>query len=119
MANGTPGNPPEDEILLAEATADRSAARACMLRLNGWTNNVQENGNENFTKEFVFRDFNQAWEFMCLVTVRLRTMNHHPDWRHVRNKVTVTLPSPEVAGLSTKDSSLASFMEDIAGEMSH
>ncbi|CAG7830248.1 unnamed protein product [Allacma fusca] len=88
-----------------------SGAKAIMQRLIGW-NSVYPN-KDTFSKEFVFKDIHQAWEFMCLVMVRLRRMTNHPDWRHVNNKVVVTLPSPPASCLTNEDSNLATFMDQI------
>lgn len=42
-------------------------------------------------KSFKFRGFNQAAEFMSLVSSHCRVLDHHPEWRNVFNHVTVSL----------------------------
>ncbi|XP_041359968.1 pterin-4-alpha-carbinolamine dehydratase-like [Gigantopelta aegis] len=62
-------------------------------------------------KEFLFKDFNQAFGFMTRVALLADKMDHHPEWFNVYNKVQVTLSSHDVNGLSQRDIKLATFME--------
>ncbi|KAJ8947286.1 hypothetical protein NQ318_014183 [Aromia moschata] len=65
-------------------------------------------------KEFLFKDFNQAFGFMSRVALLSEKMDHHPEWFNVYNKVQVTLSSHDVGGLSGRDLKLANFMEEVA-----
>ena len=42
-------------------------------------------------KTFRFRHFNQAADFMAMVSDHCRVLDHHPEWRNVFNHVTVSL----------------------------
>ena len=42
-------------------------------------------------KTFRFPHFNQAADFMALVSDHCRVLDHHPEWRNVFNHVTVSL----------------------------
>jgi len=42
-------------------------------------------------KTFKFPHFNQAADFMALVSEHCRVLDHHPEWRNVFNHVTVSL----------------------------
>ena len=42
-------------------------------------------------KTFKFRNFNQAADFMAMVSNHCRILDHHPEWRNVFNHVTVSL----------------------------
>uniref|UniRef100_A0A6P7FVP1 4a-hydroxytetrahydrobiopterin dehydratase n=1 Tax=Diabrotica virgifera virgifera TaxID=50390 RepID=A0A6P7FVP1_DIAVI len=42
-------------------------------------------------KEFLFKDFNQAFGFMSRTALLAEKMDHHPEWFNVYNKVQVTL----------------------------
>ncbi len=42
-------------------------------------------------KTFKFRHFNEAADFMALVSDHCRILDHHPEWRNVFNHVTVSL----------------------------
>ena len=61
----------------------------------------------------MFKDFNQAWGFMSRVALKAESMNHHPEWFNVYNKVDVTLSTHDCQGLSQRDVTLASFMETL------
>ena len=38
-------------------------------------------------KEFIFKDFNQAFGFMTRVALKADKVDHHPEWFNVYNKV--------------------------------
>jgi 4a-hydroxytetrahydrobiopterin dehydratase len=87
-------------------------ARATALaELKGWT---EVEGRDAITKEITFHDFNQAFGFITRVALVAERMNHHPEWTNVWNKVTVTLSSHDVGGLSARDVTLARFIDSIA-----
>jgi len=65
-------------------------------------------------KEFLFKNFNQAWGFMSRIALQAEKMDHHPEWFNVYNKVQVTLASHDVNGVSDRDVKLAKFMETAA-----
>ncbi|XP_057651669.1 probable pterin-4-alpha-carbinolamine dehydratase [Diorhabda carinulata] len=77
----------------------------------GWN---QLEGRDAIYKEFLFKDFNQAFGFMSRIALVAEKMDHHPEWFNVYNKVQVTLSSHDVNGLSGRDVKLANFMEEIA-----
>jgi len=64
-------------------------------------------------KEFVFKDFNQAWGFMSRIALKADKMDHHPEWFNVYNKVQITLATHDCGGLSSRDVTLASFIEGL------
>lgn len=80
------------------------------LKSKGWT---QTENRDAIYKEFLFKDFNQAFGFMTRVALKAEKMDHHPEWFNVYNKVQVTLSSHDVNGLSMRDVKLATFMEEI------
>uniref|UniRef100_A0A1A9WB65 4a-hydroxytetrahydrobiopterin dehydratase n=1 Tax=Glossina brevipalpis TaxID=37001 RepID=A0A1A9WB65_9MUSC len=65
-------------------------------------------------KEYVFRNFNQAFSFMSGVALLAEKMDHHPEWFNVYNKVQITMSSHDVAGLSERDIRMAKYMEEQA-----
>ncbi|KAK0042788.1 pterin-4-alpha-carbinolamine dehydratase [Biomphalaria pfeifferi] len=81
------------------------------LKESGWT---LVEGRDAIYKEFLFKDFNQAFGFMSRVALKAEKMDHHPEWFNVYNKVQVTLNTHDVGGLSQRDITLANFMEQIA-----
>ena len=61
-------------------------------------------------KEFIFKDFNEAFGFMTRVALRADKVDHHPEWFNVYNKVQITLATHDCGGLSARDVSMANFI---------
>jgi 4a-hydroxytetrahydrobiopterin dehydratase len=61
--------------------------------------------------EFVLEDFVQAFGFMTQVAIVAEKRNHHPEWSNVYNRVSITLTTHDVGGLSTNDIELASEID--------
>lgn len=59
---------------------------------DGWyIDNFGNSEARYLTKTFRFRGFDQAANFMELVSNHCRILDHHPEWRNVFNHVTVSL----------------------------
>lgn len=71
-------------------------------------------GRDAIKKQFNFSDFNEAWGFMSRVALKAESMNHHPEWFNVYNRVEVTLSTHDCQGLSARDVKLANFMDKLA-----
>ena len=64
--------------------------------------------NKQLTREFKFENFASALEFVNQIGKLTEQENHHPDiFLHNWNKVTVTLSTHAIHGLSTNDFILA------------
>ena len=74
------------------------------LLSKGWS---LDEGRDAITKEFKFDDFADAFGWMTRAAIWADKWNHHPEWRNVYNRVTVTLTTHDVDGLSTLDAKLA------------
>ncbi|XP_063222837.1 probable pterin-4-alpha-carbinolamine dehydratase [Bacillus rossius redtenbacheri] len=83
------------------------------LLSKGWTLGSERDA---INKEFLFKDFNEAFGFMARVALKAEKMDHHPEWFNVYNKVKVTLASHDVSGVSKRDVQLATFMEEVAAK---
>ncbi len=81
-------------------------ARPRLVFLEGWA--FQKDGIE---KDFLFRDFVDAFSFMTRVAMEAERMNHHPEWTNVWNKVHMRLSTHEAGGLTDKDFQLAEVIE--------
>jgi 4a-hydroxytetrahydrobiopterin dehydratase len=92
------------------ASAKMSATDA-IAEVEGWS--VVE-GREAIQKSFRFADFNAAFGWMCRVAMMAETIDHHPEWVNVYNRVDVVLATHDVAGVTTKDVALARFMDAAA-----
>jgi 4a-hydroxytetrahydrobiopterin dehydratase len=64
------------------------------------------------TREFVFKDFNQAFAFMTQIALAAEKREHHPEWSNVYNKVRITLSTHDAGGVTQKDLDLARFIDE-------
>lgn len=62
-------------------------------------------------REFQFKDFRQAMEFVNRVADIAEQQDHHPDILITYNKVTLTFSTHKVGGLSPKDFILAAKID--------
>lgn len=65
-------------------------------------------------QDFQFKDFVEAFSFMTAVALIAEKSAHHPDWKNVYNKVTVSLNTHDADGLTAKDFDLAKAIDGIA-----
>lgn len=64
------------------------------------------------TKTFEFKDFKQAFSFMTAVAFEAESLNHHPNWSNVYNKVTIELTTHDAGNQVTdKDHQLAKAVD--------
>lgn len=64
-------------------------------------------------KEFIFDDFNQAFDFMTRAVKDIDKMNHHPEWFNVYNKVIVDLTTHDAGGITDNDIKLAKTLNSL------
>lgn len=64
-------------------------------------------------REFRFEDFNAAFAFMTRAALRAETMNHHPEWFNVYNRVEITLTTHDADGITELDLRFAQFLDEI------
>ena len=69
--------------------------------------------NDSITREFIFKDFIEAFSFMTSVALEAEKANHHPNWENVYNKVKISLNTHDSGGLTEKDFSLATIVDNI------
>ena len=73
-----------------------------------------EEKNNFLIKEFVFKDFKEAFAFMTKVGALAEEMNHHPLWTNVYNKVTIQLNTHDAGDVVTdKDRKLAKAIDGL------
>lgn len=54
-------------------------------------------------RDFVFGNFVQAFGFMTQMALRSETLDHHPEWVNVYNRVRVRLTTHDAGGLTPLD----------------
>jgi 4a-hydroxytetrahydrobiopterin dehydratase len=69
-------------------------------------------------REFVFKNFKQAFEFMTLCAEYAEEIDHHPDWSNSWNKVSASLSTHSVGALTKLDIQLAKAMDTFASQVS-
>ena len=65
-------------------------------------------------REFTFANFPEAFGFMTSVAFIAESMNHHPEWANVFNRVTIDLATHSAGGITDLDFSLLERIEAIA-----
>lgn len=68
---------------------------------------------QSISRELVFRDFNEAFGFMSRVALLAECRNHHPNWSNVYNRVSITLSTHDLGGLSDLDIELAAAIDQL------
>ena len=76
--------------------------------LPGWTYD-----GKSLNKTFVFPDFVAAFGFMTRVALLAESMNHHPDWSNVYNKVVIRLSTHDAGGVTELDVALAEKVDTL------
>lgn len=79
-------------------------------KVDGWT---IENG--KLHKEFQFDNFVSAFGFMTQLALVAESMNHHPEWFNVYNRVTIDLTTHDAGGISDLDFQWAKWADTISG----
>ncbi len=71
-------------------------------------------GNKSISREYKFKDFAQNMAFVNKVAVISESEGHHPDMNiHDWNKLTITLSTHAIGGLSENDFILASKIDTL------
>lgn len=81
------------------------------LAAAGWS---LEDGGKAILRTYRFADFPAALAWMVRAGFEAETINHHPEWSNVYNRVSVRLTTHDTGGLSAKDIDLAERFEAIA-----
>lgn len=90
------------------------ARKSAMRALPEWTELA---GREAIGRTFTFRDFNEAFGFMCRAALVAEKNDHHPEWRNVYKTVEVVLATHDAGGVTSLDFELARAMDAIAAQL--
>ena len=88
-----------------------SARQSALAKLDGWS---EVKGRDAITRQFMFKDFNEAFGFMARAALIAEKLAHHPEWFNVYNKVEVTLATHDAGGVTERDMKLAEAMDRLA-----
>ena len=83
--------------------------KACMAGVPNWKLDAGK-----LRRDFSFGDFSQAFGFMTRSALVAETLDHHPEWSNVYNRVEVHLTTHDAGGLTELDFELARRMDEIA-----
>ena len=89
-------------------TYTKHTAEEHLKTLAGWSFEK-----EGIQKDFIFKNFIEAFGFMTKVALLAEKANHHPEWSNVYNKVHIRLTTHEAGGLTDKDFALAVKIENV------
>ena len=97
--------------MIERLTADARAAG--LAALPAWR---EVAGRDAICRTLRFADFGAAFGFMTRVALVAESMNHHPEWFNVYNRVDITLSTHDAGGLSALDLRLAATIDRIAAD---
>ncbi|MXV73283.1 4a-hydroxytetrahydrobiopterin dehydratase [Candidatus Poribacteria bacterium] len=83
--------------------------QANLEQVDGWT---IEDG--KLHKEFQFDTFITAFGFMAQLALVAESLNHHPEWFNVYNRVTIDLTTHDAGGISELDFQWAKQADSIS-----
>ena len=86
-----------------------------MAGLPAWSKAPGER--DALARRYRFADFNTAFAFMTRVALKAETMDHHPEWSNVYNRVEVLLTTHDADGVTGLDVELARFMDAAAAAL--
>ncbi len=89
----------------------RIGAAAALANLPAW---AKAEGRDAIVRTFRFKDFNAAFGWMSRVAMKAETLDHHPEWFNVYNRVEVLLATHDAEGVTELDVALAKFMDGAA-----
>jgi 4a-hydroxytetrahydrobiopterin dehydratase len=64
-------------------------------------------------RQFVFENFIEAFGFMTRVAMLAESMDHHPEWSNVYNRVEIHLTTHDASGISYRDFELAEQVDHL------
>ncbi|MEM9601582.1 MAG: 4a-hydroxytetrahydrobiopterin dehydratase [Pseudomonadota bacterium] len=82
--------------------------------LTHWQRHGDALAGGSLSRTLVFRSFRAAFAFMTDVADLAESQDHHPDWSNRYNRVTVSLTSHDVKGLTQRDIALARGIDALA-----
>ena len=69
--------------------------------------------NGKLEKNYKFKDFVEAWGFLCKVAILSEKVNHHPAIKCTYNEVSLSLFTHDEGKITDKDKNLAKQIDEI------
>ncbi len=89
----------------------RVGAKTALADLPAWS---AVDGRDAIARTFRFATFNEAFGWMTRVALLADSLDHHPEWSNVYNKVEVVLTTHDADGVTDLDVRMAKFMDAAA-----
>ncbi len=100
---------------MSKSKLDGAAIESALKTLNASAASPWSVADGKLRKEFQFRNFVEAFGFMTKAALVAESMDHHPEWSNVYNRVEVSLTTHDAGGITERDFALAKAMEAAAG----
>ena len=76
----------------------------------GWVLVVDQ---KSIRRDYLFKDFAEAFAFMGQVAQLAERHGHHPDWFNSYNRVEISLTSHDAGGVTARDIRLAHAISEL------
>jgi len=70
-----------------------------------------DDARDGIVRQFIFKDFSEAFGFMSRVALLAEVQDHHPEWSNVWNRVDILLTTHDAGGLSQRDIRMATAID--------
>lgn len=101
--------PIQDIAAMSALVLSPNQLDAALGQLEGW--NIQ---NGKLHRQYQFPSFVEAFGFMSSLALVAESMDHHPEWFNVYNRVTIDLTTHDAGGITQKDVDLAKKANELA-----
>jgi 4a-hydroxytetrahydrobiopterin dehydratase len=71
-----------------------------------------EDGGKAMVREIVLEDFKAAFGLMAEIALMAESLNHHPEWSNVYNRLRIRMTTHDADGLTSLDQSMISFIDE-------
>jgi 4a-hydroxytetrahydrobiopterin dehydratase len=89
---------------------DEAARAQALDELGEWD---YDDARDAITRQFLFKDFSEAFGFMARVALLAEVQDHHPEWSNVWNRVDILLTTHDAGGLSARDVAMAQAIDGL------
>jgi 4a-hydroxytetrahydrobiopterin dehydratase len=79
-----------------------------LLELDGWTLDQ-----DAIKREWIFKDYSEAMDFINMVAVIAENQNHHPQLFNVYNRVSLRFNTHDAEGITEKDIDIAKAIDKL------